>query len=538
MRGWDLAKSFGVVLCLGILSRVLGFLREAVLAALFGATEVTDAYAVIFSVPFVLFASFSTAITTVMIPIVAKHRLTGSKLSASGNNEVWTLFHSLLLLLAVVLVILLFAVDQIVALIAPGFTDETRGLARRLALIMFPGIVFIGLNGWMQAVYNSSGNFTTPAAAALSVNLILILGSYFLGRMYGIEAVAWISLLAMAAQVLLQWPGLRRIGLASYKAVLMWHDRNVLGVFTRSMPVLLGTSVLQLCQIIDRAQATSLPAGSAAALGFAWRLIALPLSTLVQPLVTVVYPELTARSSRADKAGFVRALRRSLRLVALLMVPITFAIVLLRIEIVRLVFERGRFTFNDTQLTASVLLFFALGLPAFAWRELLCRVLFSMGDARSPAALGVLTLGLNAGLTFLLEPHLDHAGIALATSLAMWVDALLLVGRLERYAGLMMYRTLAVAILQAVTAAVPMAVTVWAVRYYLLGDIAMDILSGCPVTLLALAGAITVPAVTGALVYGAVLWWLRIEEWEVLREFIDRVRCRLVMTKMSRKESQ
>ena len=194
-----LARSVVIIFIIGVISRVLGFFREMVLAAVFGASQVTDAYTITFSIPFVVFAAFGSAITTVVLPLLAHYR-------ARGRHEdlqrvAWTLFHALLVLLLGFLAVLMAGVDVVLRLFAPGFTGETLELARRLALILLPGILFMGMNGWLQAVHNSARSFTAPAMVGIPMNLILIAGTYFLGRRFGIEAVAALMTPAVLAAV-------------------------------------------------------------------------------------------------------------------------------------------------------------------------------------------------------------------------------------------------------------------------------------------------------------------------------------------------
>jgi len=524
LTGRGLAKSFAIIFILGVASRVLGFFREMVLAAVFGATSVTDAYTITFSIPFVLFAVFGSAITTVVIPLLTGYRATGRL--DDYRRVAWTLFHALLILLLAFLVILMAGVDGVLRLFAPGFTGETFLLARRLALIMLPGIIFMGLNGWLQAVHNSARNFTTPALVGIPLNVILIIGTYFFGRWYGIEAVAWASLVAMASQVVLQWRALRRAGLA-YRPVLDWRHPDLALVLRRTGPVLVGTGAVQLSQVVDKALASGLPAGSAAALTFANRIMGLPLGLVIQPLITVIYPELTERAARGDTRGFAAALNRGLRLLVFLMVPITVALILLRVEVTRLVFERGRFDFHDTQLTAYALLFFVLGLTGYAWRELLSRALYSLGDTWTPASTGAIAMGLNIVLNLILVRYLAHGGIALATALAMWWGALVLMVRVRRRAGPISYRALARGTLKALAASAVMAAVILLARRYLFGDLAAAALSGRPVGFLPLAGEVATLAVIGAAAYAAVLRWFRVEEWAMARDMVARAWRRL-----------
>ncbi|WP_243149842.1 murein biosynthesis integral membrane protein MurJ [Thermaerobacter sp. PB12/4term] len=514
-----LAKSVAIIFIIGVISRVLGFFREMVLAAVFGASPVTDAYTITLSIPFVVFAAFGSAITTVVLPLLAQYRARGQM--DDLERVAWTLFHALLLLLVVFLAVLMAGVDVVLRVFAPGFAGETFRLARELALILLPGILFMGINGWLQAVHNSARSFIAPAAVGIPLNFIMMAGTYFFGRWYGIEAVAWASLVAMASQVIVLWPGLKALGL-TYRPVLDWRHPDLRLVLKRTGPVLLGTGAVQLSQIVDKALASGLPAGSAAALTFAQRLQGLPLGLITFPIINVVYPELATRIARGERRGFGAALNRGLRVLIFILAPVSAGLILLRIEVTRLVFERGAFDFHDTQLTAFALLFYMLGLAGYAWRELLSRAMYSMGDTWTPASTAAVAMGLNIALNLILVRFLAQGGIALAASVAMWWGALVLMVRIRRRVGQISYRAVGKGALQALAATAVMAVAVELARRFLFGDLARAALAGQPVGFMPLAVEVVALTAIGALVYAAVLRALGVEEWALVQDLVSR----------------
>ncbi|GAB6876199.1 murein biosynthesis integral membrane protein MurJ [Thermaerobacter litoralis] len=519
MSSSRLAKSVAIIFVIGVLSRILGFFREMVLAAVFGASPVTDAYTITLSIPYVVFAAFGSAITTVILPLLAQYRARGQM--EDLERVAWTLFHALLLLLLVVLAAMMAGVDVVLRLFAPGFGGETFALARELALILLPGILFMGIIGWLQAVHNSARSFTAPAAVGIPLNFIMMAGTYFFGRWYGIEAVAWASLAAMASQVLVLWPGLRHLGL-TYRPVLDWRHPDLRLVLKRTGPVLLGTGAVQLSQIVDKALASGLPAGSAAALTFAQRLQGLPLGLITFPIINVVYPELATRIARGERQGFGAALNRGLRVLTFVLAPVSAGLILLRVEVTRLVFERGAFDFHDTQMTAFALLFYMLGLTGYAWRELLSRAMYSMGDTWTPASTAAVAMGLNIAVNLVLVRFLAQGGIALAASVAMWWGALVLMVRIRRRAGQISYRAVGKGALQALAATAVMAGAVELARRLLFGDLARAALTGEPVGFVPLAVEVAALTAIGAAVYAAALRAMGVEEWALVQDLVAR----------------
>ncbi|QIA28180.1 murein biosynthesis integral membrane protein MurJ [Thermaerobacter sp. PB12/4term] len=517
--GARLARSAAAVFLLAVASRVLGFVREMVLAAVFGAGRVTDAYTITFAIPSVLFQAVGSAITTIVIPMLTRYRATGR--DEDFREVAWTLFHGLLLALVAILAAAMILVDPLVRLFAPGFAGEQLELTRRLALIMLPGIVFMGINGWMQGVLNSCGNVVTPAAVGIPQNLVLIGGTYFLGRAYGIEAVAWASLVALAAQVILQWSALRRVGLP-YRPVFRWNHPDLRAALRRTGPVVAATGTGQISQTVERALASGLPEGSAASLSFAQRITGLPQGLLMYPVSTVLYPELTRRISQGDRAGFLALLRRGLRLHLFLMFPITAGMLALRSELVRLVFERGRFDAHDTQMTAFALAFLCLGLTGFAWRDLMSRAMYSTGDTWTPASTGIVALTMHILLSLLLVRYLAHGGIALSWSISLWWSALVLLVRLRRRLGPVGGRSLLGGAVQAAVASAVMVVVVEVLRR---GPVAQLVVPDARTV--AQATGLLLLVVAGAAVYGAVLALFRVEELAFLGGLARKALARL-----------
>lgn len=517
MARYRLARSVALFVLLTTIGRLLGFAREMVLAAVFGASEVTDAYTISFSIPGVLFAAVGTAITTVMVPMLAAHRARGD--DVAFRRLAWTLFHALLLVLVILLTLALAGSGWLVRLFAPGFTGDQFELTRRLTMIMLPGIVFMGLTGWMEGVLNSSKSFTAPAAVSIPMNLVLIAVTWFLGTRYGIEAVAWGTLAGFASQVVLQWTALRKIGLP-YVPVLDWGDPDLRAAARRTTPVLLATVTRQASQVVNRALASGLPAGSAASLSFAYRVYLLPLGLLAIPLVTVLYPDMAEQAAGNRMQALSATINRALRLLTFIMAPLTAGAVLLRVEVTALIYERGAFDRMDTLLTATALLYYSLGMIPFAWRELLSRAMYSLGDTRTPATNGMMSMGLSIVLSLLLVRFMGHGGIALATALATWWAALSLIFRLRRRYAQLRFYPLAVGSLQAAVATAAMSIAVWALRGPLLGRL------GQHAGFVPLTASTLVLVGVGAVVYLLALLALGVEERRLLTDLLGRALAR------------
>lgn len=409
------AQAAGIIVILTIVSKVLGFLREASLASVFGAGTATDAYLVATIVPSMVFGIVGTAITTVGIPVFTEYRQDGKK--GELPQLVWSSFHGLILILLSLTALGLLLAPWITRLLAPGFDSQRLGLATGLSRILLVMVVFMGLSGWAGALLNSHQRFAANAAIGLPYNLIMISAIILAGRHWGIAGVAWATVLATASQFLIQVPSIWQLRLP-YRPAANFRHPGVIKMLSLAGPVLIGVGASQLNTIVDRMLASGLMVGSISALNYALRLMGLPQGLLGTPIVTVLYPRLAEKGTAGDYEGFRDLLARGLGILAFLMIPLAAGLVVLRQDIVSLAFQRGAFDATDTAMTAFALLFYSLGLPFILFRDYLARACYALQDAVTPMWTGLLTVGMNIVFNLILVRYLAHGGLALATSLA------------------------------------------------------------------------------------------------------------------------
>lgn len=515
-----IAKAVGIVLAANLISKVLGFVRETVLAAQFGASAATDAYLVGFVIPGILFGVVGAAITTVFIPVLNQYITKGQGDQAIRlENDVLHVILFLAVLLAVVGLVL---TPGLVQLIAPGFEGPRHDLAVKLTRIMLPAIVFMGLSGWATGALNAHKHFAAPAAIGLPFNLILIASIWLGGRRYGIELVAVGSFIAIASQFLIQFPGLRKSGYR-YISTFDLHNPDLRKMGVLILPVLIGTGAGNLNIFVDRMLASGLEVGSISALNFANKLVALPVGLFGLTLVTVLYPSLSEMASLEDIRKYQAILRRGLGVLALITIPITFGTVILRVELVKLAFQHGVFSSQDTERTAYALLFYSIAIMALAWRELLNRAFFAFQDTATPTAIGILSVVLNISLNLMLVGILGIGGLALATSIAAFVAVTILIIRLHKKIGGLDFLLLFKSLGKMVLAALFMAGVVWWLQvlgfrlFALTGSgLIMDI------------ARLLVSVVVGAVVYYLFIMILKVEELSFGLELARRISRKLL----------
>jgi len=413
-----LARALGAVAFLTVVSKILGFLREASLAAVFGATSDTDAYVVAQTIPYLLFTTVSYALTTTFIPVYSQIREEQGNEASSrfASTAIWTV-----LSVGAVLVVFGEALARpLVMLVAPGFDRATAELTTYLSRIILPMVAFQLLSGLLTGLLQADGQFSISTAASLLQNVSIIISVVAFGPRYGIAAAAAGTLVGAMLSVLAKIPGLR---LTSFRWTGAFERNNPgvkrLGILM--LPAIVGGGVGELNILVDRILASRLPEGSVSALNYANRLMQLAPSIIGMSLVTVIYPTLATMAARNDRRGLSKNLANALGLVHFMLIPIAVGVLVLREPLVRIVFERGMFDADATQETAWALLFLSFGIAIFTMRNLVNRAFFALQDTTTPMILGAIAVCVNIVLNLLLVGPLRQGGLALATTISGFV---------------------------------------------------------------------------------------------------------------------
>jgi len=427
------ARSAFLIIMITLVSKVLGFTREMVIAAGFGASFSTDAYVVALTIPAVLFSSFSRAIQTAFIPVF------NELLLKEGKERVFVFSSSVLnavaLSLSLTSMLAYFFMPQITSVMAPGFEGEAYCLTISLARIMLPVGMVWGIIGISNGILNSMKIFTVPAAVGIAYNFVIISSVLTLGRWWGIKGLALGTALGVVGQFLIQVPWLIKLGLRWRLRLELYHPSiQKLGVLM--LPVLASSVVVQLNVVVDRLLASRLPEGSISALNFANRLNGVVLGVFVFAFVTVIFPALSKKAASGAFDQFKKILDQGLKIIVFLTAPATVIILTLKVPLIRVLFQRGAFDNHDTLMTATAFLFYGLGLVAFGLREIINVAFFALQDTRTPMIIGISCLALNMVLNIILVGPMAHGGLAFATSLSCTVYVIAMLILLHRKLGI------------------------------------------------------------------------------------------------------
>jgi len=429
-EGSRITRTAGTLAGLTLVSRLLGLVRDIVIAYLFGTGPAADAFFVAFRIPNVLRRLFAEgALTVSFVPVFTGYlHKKGKREGRKIFNITFTLLF--LILLAVSFLGIYFS-PFVVKVVAPGFSaDQVRfDLAVLLNRVMFSFILLIGIAALAMGVLNSMGYFFSTGAAPVLLNLCMI-GSALLLSPYFSRPVIGLSvgvILGGAAQFLVQLPYLWKEGFTPRPDMNLSHPA-VKEVMVLMVPAAFGASVYQINILITQILCSFLPTGSVSWLWYADRFFELPLGLFAVSVATAVLPSLSRKAASRDSSGFAYVLSYSIRATLFICIPSMLGLILLREPLLGLVFERGAFGREDTIRTAQALLCYSLGLPAVAGARVFVQAYYAMKDTRTPVVVAIVSFIVNfiAGV-LLMRGSLRHAGLALATSLSAYINLLLLV---------------------------------------------------------------------------------------------------------------
>jgi len=505
-RREKIAKAASVVGGATLLSRIFGFLRDMIVAQIFGAGMATDAFFVAFRIPNLLRRLVGEGSLTVsFIPVYSEYLNQRSK--EESDEMVYASFSVLTVLLLIMTAAGILFSPWIVKAMAYGFSQDPEKFRLTVLLnrVMFPYIFFIGLVAWAMGVLNSLKHFAAPALAPVLLNISIIACALLLSGLFAepVLSLAFGVLLGGITQFLFQIPFLRRRGI-SLRFLFNLSHPGVRRVGALMAPSILGLGVTQLNVIVNTFLASYLPEGSVSYLYYADRLLEFPMGVFAIAIATAVLPPLSEETARGDMEAVKETLSFALRLTFFVILPAMVGLIILRQPILNLLFQRGAFSALSTKMTAQALLYYAVGLVAFAGVRIIVPVFYSLQDTRTPVKVAFLSLLVNAGLGVVLMAPLKHGGLALATSLAAGVNFAVLGGLLRRKIGPIGARKILRSFGKNLSASILMGITAYGICFQARWDTSG--ITGVKIVLL--CGAVAL----GVLVYGVSCYLLRSEE--------------------------
>jgi putative peptidoglycan lipid II flippase len=440
-----IAQAAGLAGAATLTSRILGLVREQVLAALFGAGDEMDAYLVAFRIPNLVRDLFAEgAMSAAFVPTFTRH------LTLRGKEDAWRLgnnvLNALLLITGVMVVLGYVFATPLVSLYAENFATVPGklDLTIRLARVMVPFLTLVAVAAALMGMLNSLRHYFVPALAPATFNVVAIVFAVLLTPLMPMVGLPRIMSIAIAAlvggltQVAVQWPPLRREGFR-YRPLLDLRDPGLHRVLVLMGPGTVGLAATQVNLFVSTLLATGQGTGAVSWLQYAFRVMYLPLGLFGVSIATAVLPAAARHAAVDDRTAIRNTVVKGLALMLMVNVPATCGLIALSTEIIRLLLERGHFTPADTAATAAALRFYAIGLVGYSTTRIASPVFYALGRSRVPVVLSAVSVTVNLVLSLIFVRELGFRGLALATSLAALVNAtlclLLLRSHLDGIAG-------------------------------------------------------------------------------------------------------
>lgn len=463
----SLLRNFATVGGATLSSRLLGFVRDILMAAALGTGPVADAFVVAFRFPNLFRRLFAEgAFNSAFVPLFAR------TLEGEGQEEARAFAQEamagLLTVLALVSALAMIAMPVLMLVLAPGFVgDEAKfDLTVFLTRITFPYLTLVSILALVSGVLNGLGRFAAAAFAPTLLNVVLIivlwvaLGAGFAGQDEAGMLLAIGVVIGGFAQLALVWADLHRARYALNLVRPRWSPR-MKRLVQLGVPGVIAGGITQI-NIVVGTMIASLQAGAVSLLYYADRLYQLPLGVVGIAIGVVLLPELSRRLKAGDEAGVKVASARSLEFAMLLTLPSAVALATIAPELVSVLFERGAFDETARVGTAAALQAFAIGLPSFVLIKVFSPAFFAREDTKTPMLIGGVSVAVNIAISLALFPSIGHVGIAFATSVSGWVNACILYVVMVRRGYWHVERALLIKVLLLLLCALVMGALLWA----------------------------------------------------------------------------
>jgi putative peptidoglycan lipid II flippase len=509
----NLLKSLATVSSMTLFSRILGFIRDAIIARYFGAGMATDAFFVAFKLPNLLRRIFAEgAFSQAFVPILAEYK------SQQGDEATQTFIAYvsglLTLILALVTAVGVIAAPIVIYITAPGFTEpvEKFELAVTMLRITFPYIFLISLASLAGAILNTWNRFSVPAFAPTLLNISMISFTLLASPYFHppVLALAISVLVGGVLQLLYQLPYLKQIGMLVLPRINL-HDTGVWRVLKQMGPALLGVSVGQISLIINTIFASFLISGSVSWMYYADRLMEFPAGVLGVALGTILLPSLSRCISTGDHQQYSQLLDWGLRLCILLALPATVALGIISRPLIATLFEYGEFTLTDTLMTQQALVAYSFGLLGLILIKVLAPAFYSRQDIKTPVNIAIITLILTQVMNLMFIGPLKHAGLSLSIGLAACFNAALLFWQLRKKELYQPQSGWWLFLIKVTIAVISMAIVLWFTMHWLPAWSTGSMLSRL--------GRLLILVMAGIITYFSALYLLGVK----LKQFVKRI---------------
>ena len=445
------ANTVAILMVANFIVKFFGLFREILIARYYGTSELTDAYTIAHNIPMILFSMVAHVIATTFIPMYSRIS------SERGEKEAKSFtLHLLQVLLSFCLIITLLGelfTKQVVYLFAPGFTGKKLLKTITFTRILLPSILGMTLFDLFGSYLQKNEKFKPIAIVPIVGNTVIIISLVVSNLYKDIDIFVFGILFGLIIQVLFYVPFVKKCGLFNSRWNGTFNDKYLYVLLPLIIPVIIGAGVNEINSLIDKSLVSGLKTGSVSALNYSYKILNLVVGVLVAAIVTVWYPTIANLASSGKLKEFEEKCNFIISVTFAIVLPISLFVILFRVDITTLLFQRGSFNEISTEMTSSALMFYSVGLSAIGIRDFLIRVFYCKQDTKTPMINGVVCAFINIALDIILIRIMGHNGAALATSLVAIFGDIVLIAVLSRK-GVMKLRKQFITIIKTIVSAV------------------------------------------------------------------------------------
>lgn len=420
------------VLLMGInlIAKIVGFLREVLLANYYGASAITDAYITANNIPTVLFTIVGVALSTTFIPMYAKIRNRDGEDRAkrfTGNILAY-----LIIICAALTIIGEIFTKELIFLFASGFKGETLSLTVEFTRILFPCIFVFALMNILGSYLQIHGDYLATGIVPIPGNILIILSLYLSTNLKNIYILIWGTLIGLSTQLFYYTFRLKKKHFKLKVDRCFYKDKYIKELLILVIPVFVGQAINQINVMVDKTLVSRLEEGSVSALNYADKINGVVIGVMIVSIITWFYPKMAQEGAEKDRDSYIRIIQNGIDLLSTMLIFITILIVIFQQDIVKIFFERGAFDHTATDITAKSLAWYAVGLIGIGLRDILSKAFFCIQDTKTPMINGFLCAIINIPLSIVLIQIYGCYGAAIATSIVAIAGSIYLFIKLEK----------------------------------------------------------------------------------------------------------
>lgn len=425
-------KTVSFIAVATMLAKIMGMLRDIVLASSYGTGDQLDAYMAASRIPLLFFDfTLGAAILSTFIPVFNRYLQKGEDKRAIAFSN--SFINLVVIIAAAFCVIGILFSSQLTNIIAPGYSIEVKLLTSKLLMIMLPTIIFTTLAYAFVGILQSFGEFNIPAIISLVSNSVVIIYLIFFNKSFGIYGLAFAMLIGWSLQVAVQIPSLIKKKY-KYTLTLNLKDEGIKDVFVLALPILISSWLQPICVLVNTIFASYLQTGSVASLELANRLYIIIVGVFVFAITNYAFPALSKLSGGGNTKGFADVMNKSLRSMIIIIAPIMAGMMLLSKEIITVVYGRGEFNDTSIALTGVALFFYSIGMIGYGTNEILNKCFYAMEDGKTPMISSFFGIASAVVLAFVFTNvlHLKIGGLALSASISAIIVSLILIYKMQK----------------------------------------------------------------------------------------------------------